>query len=176
MGRDTIGRIAEKSFADHRSWFARLQIVLSAVLLIVSCATPASSVSTTSSAKTTTPSPKPQNSGLTYPRTATTFLDQHELPTIDELARYDVVVIDNEWANRKPRSFFDELHARNPRLKLLAYVNVVDSVHQTGTQEYWPNTYKMWQISPSDSRVSTFPDEWLAHTAVAPPSTNGKTA
>jgi Hypothetical glycosyl hydrolase family 15 len=97
------------------------------------------------------------------------FLDQHELPTIDELARYDVVVIDNEWANRKPRSFFDELRARNPRLKLLAYVNVVDSVHQTGTQGYWPNTYKMWQISPSDSSVSAFPDEWLARTARGTP-------
>jgi putative glycosyl hydrolase-like family 15 (GHL15) protein len=163
-----MGRIAEKSFADHRSWFARLQIVLSAVLLTVSCATPASPVSTTSSAKTATPSPKPENSGLTYPRTATTFLGQDELPTIDDLARYDVVVIDHEWANRKPRSFFDELHAKNPRLKLLAHVNVTDSRDQTGTYRNWPNTHKLWQISPSTS-ISEFPPQWLAHTALGAP-------
>jgi hypothetical protein len=166
--RDTMGRIPEKSF-NHRSWFARLQIVLSAVLLTVSCANPASPVSTMSSAKTATPSPKPENSGLTYPRTAATFLGQRGLPPLDELARYDVVVIDNEWANRMPRSFFDQLRARNSRLMLLAYVNVVDSVHEAGTYEYWPNTYKLSQISPSNPSDVEFPDVWLARTARGTP-------
>jgi hypothetical protein len=104
----------------------------------------------------------------TFPRTAAYYLDQDELPSIDELARYDVVVIDNEWAHRMPRSFFDRLHARNPRLKLLAYVNVVDSVHEIGSYEYWRNAYAMWRITPED-RAFRFPDQWLAKTASGAP-------
>jgi hypothetical protein len=91
------------------------------------------------------------------------------LPPIEDLARYDLLVIDNEWANRVPRSFFDDLRRRNPRLKLLAYVNVVDSMRQSGTYAYWPNTYHLWQINRSDSATNSFPDQWLARTADGTP-------
>jgi hypothetical protein len=157
--------MAEKSFADHWSCSTFLRILLAAILLIASCAT-ADTATPPAEPQTTT---RPPPTGLTYPRTATTFLDQDELPTVDDLARYDIVVIDNEWAHRKPRSFFDELRARNARLKLLAYVNVVDELRQLGTYEYWPNAYKLWRVSPSDPSVNEFPDEWLARTARGTP-------
>lgn len=159
-----IAAIAKESFADHRSWSAHFQCLLSVLLLIVCCA-PAEPASPSTKAETTTARPR----GLTYPRTATTFLGQDELPTVDDFARYDIVVIDNDWAHRTPRSFFDQLRARNPRLKLLAYVNVVDELRQLGTHEYWPNAYKLWRVSPSDPSVNEFPDEWLARTARGTP-------
>lgn len=104
---------------------------------------------------------------LTFPRTATYVLDQHELPTVDELARYDLVVIDAEWQNRLPTSFFDELRQKNPRLRLLAYVNLVDSMPRTGSPEYWANAYSLWQFE--NSTHSNFPRQWLAYTADGTP-------
>ncbi|WP_245672911.1 putative glycoside hydrolase [Aldersonia kunmingensis] len=104
---------------------------------------------------------------LTFPRTGTYYLAQHDAPTVDELARYDVVVIDAEWGHRLPRSFFDELRVRNPRMTLLAYVNPVDKMPRTGSPDYWSNAYSLWQFT--DSTHDTFPREWLAYTAAGQP-------
>ncbi|MDQ1476128.1 MAG: hypothetical protein QOI01_215 [Mycobacterium sp.] len=147
---------------------ARLQILLLVAILTASCwsANVDVPISSAQPAPVAPNPPAPVN--LTFPRTAAYFLDQHNLPSVDELARYDVVVLDNDWANRMPRSFFDELRSRNPRLKLLAYVNVVDSVHEIGTYDYWANAYKLWQLDPS-TRQSALPDKWLARTAAGVP-------
>ncbi|MDF3303697.1 putative glycoside hydrolase [Rhodococcus sp. T2V] len=99
---------------------------------------------------------------LPFPRTATTYLDQHVLPPVEELARYDVVVLDHEWAHRVPRTFFDEIRALNPGVRLLAYVNVVDYPEQLGTRDYWGDRYKLWQFDTATD--STFPAQWLATT------------
>lgn len=104
---------------------------------------------------------------LSFPRTATIFLDQDSLPSIDVLAKYDIVVVDAEWQNRLPLSVADTLHAKNPRVKLLAYVNLVDSVPRTGSPEYYANAYSLWQFK--NSTTSTFPRQWLAYTAVGKP-------
>jgi hypothetical protein len=145
----------------------RLLGVLSVLILSAGCAGRSSEPSPTSR---TDPAPiTVQGTGLTYPRTAAIYLAQNTLPPIEELARYDVVVLDNEWANRMPRSFFDDLRQRNPRLKLLAYVDVVDSVRESGTYDYWRNAYQLWQISRSDPSTNTFPDQWLARTANGDP-------
>lgn len=98
----------------------------------------------------------------TFPRTASYYLDQDRLPPVEELGRYDLVVIDHEWAHRAPRSYFDELRTFNPRIKLLAYVNLVDYPESLGSRGYWAGRYDLWQYhTPS---VSTFPPEWLATT------------
>lgn len=107
------------------------------------------------------------DSSLTFPRTGTIFLDQDKLPSIDQLARYDVVVIDAEWQNRLPRSFFAELRRKDPRIKLLSYVNLIDSMQQTGSPGYWANAYSLWQFN--DSTTSQFPRAWLAYTAKGKP-------
>lgn len=127
-----------------------------------------SSAAPTTSAAPAAPPPRSAPADLTFPRTGTYFLDQHDLPPIDVLARYDVVVIDNDWSNRLPRSYFDDLRARNPRLRLLAYVNLIDSVHEIGTYDYWANAYKLWMLSPT-TRESALPDEWFARTVSGAP-------
>ena len=83
------------------------------------------------------------------------------------LAKYDIVVVDAEWQNRLPLSVAEELRARNPRLKLLAYVNLVDSVPRTGSPGYYANAYSLWQFK--NSTTSTFPRQWLAYTAAGKP-------
>ena len=104
---------------------------------------------------------------LTFPRTATYYLDQDSLPPVATLARYDLVVINNEWPHRVPPDYFVQLRAANPRLRLLAYVDLVDSMSQLGTAQNWPNSYALWQFqTPSSSR---FPHAWLAHTAAGVP-------
>lgn len=103
----------------------------------------------------------------TFPRTATYYLDQHSLPPVTTLARYDLVVINNEWPHRVPLDYFVQLRAANPRLRLLAYVDLVDSMSRIGTVKYWPNSYALWQFrTPSSSR---FPRAWLTHTAAGVP-------
>ncbi|TWH23072.1 putative glycosyl hydrolase-like family 15 (GHL15) protein [Rhodococcus rhodochrous J45] len=102
-------------------------------------------------------------SGPAFPRTATYYLDQDRLPPVEELARYDLVVVDHEWEHRVPRSYFDDLRARNPRLLLLAYVNLVDRPDGLGTPEYWTGRYDLWRFDSGGG--STFPREWLATTA-----------
>jgi hypothetical protein len=146
---------------------SRLVRVAAASLLVVACAPGETATPPTSA----TVSTKPVAAAVAdaYPRTAAMFLGQDSLPTPEQLARYDVVVIDNEWANREPPSYFAELRRLNPRLKLLAYVNLVDAVHVTGTPGYWPNTYRLWRISPTDPTANTFPAQWLAHTASGTP-------
>lgn len=110
------------------------------------------------------PPPVPSDAGLlTFPRTATYFLFQHDLPTAQELAQYDVVVIDNEWGHRMPRDFFDDVRAANPRTRLLAYVNLIDHPDRLGSEEYWRNRYRLWQFDSHGE--SQFPDEWLAKRA-----------
>ena len=104
---------------------------------------------------------------LTFPRTATSYLGQDSLPPVATLARYDLVVIHHEWPHRVPPDYFVKLRAANPRLRLLAYVNLVDSMPRLGTIQWWPNSYALWQFrTPSSNR---FPRAWLAHTAAGVP-------
>ena len=104
---------------------------------------------------------------LTFPRTATSYLGQDSLPPVATLARYDLVVIHHEWPHRVPLDYFVKLRAANPRLRLLAYVNLVDSMPRLGTIQWWPNSYALWQFrTPSSNR---FPRAWLAHTAAGVP-------
>jgi hypothetical protein len=104
---------------------------------------------------------------LTFPRTATSYLGQESLPPVATLARYDLVVIYHEWPHRVPLDYFVQLRAANPRLRLLAYVDLVDSMSQLGTIQWWPNSYALWQFrTPTSSR---FPRAWLAHTAAGVP-------
>ncbi|MEP9415046.1 putative glycoside hydrolase [Gordonia sp. VNQ95] len=102
-----------------------------------------------------------------FPRTATYVLDQDKLPTLDALARYDIVVVDAEWQNRLPRSFFADLRSRHPGIILLAYVNLVDKMPRTGSRGYWQNAYTLWQFS--NSTTSRFPRQWLSYTASGKP-------
>lgn len=129
-----------------------------AMVLAASCATPVSEQDPGVGAASSGPEPKGE-----YPRTAVYYLDQDSLPPIDELARYDLVVIDHEWAQRAPQSFFRELDEADPAPRLLAYVNLVDYPDALGSAEYWPGRYDLWQFSNSTS--SSFPPQWLATTA-----------
>ena len=105
--------------------------------------------------------------GLTFPRTATYYLSQDGLPPVATLARYDLVVVNNEWPHRVPPDYFVQLRAANPRLRLLAYVDLIDSMSRLGTVQYWPDSYALWQFqTPTSSR---FPRAWLAHTAAGVP-------
>ena len=105
--------------------------------------------------------------GLTFPRTATSYLGQDSLPPVATLARYDLVVIYHEWPHRVPLDYFVQLRAANPRLRLLAYVDLIDSMSRLGTRQWWPNSYALWQFrTPTSSR---FPRVWLAHTAAGVP-------
>ncbi|OLS97831.1 hypothetical protein BJF90_42085 [Pseudonocardia sp. CNS-004] len=100
---------------------------------------------------------------LAFPRTATYWLEQNEIPAVEELARYDLVVIDSEWGHRLERSDFERLRALNPDIVLLAYVNLVDYRPELGSAGYYADRYALWQFR--DSTTSTFPEEWLARTA-----------
>jgi hypothetical protein len=103
----------------------------------------------------------------TFPRTATCYLGQSNLPPVATLARYDLVVINHEWPHRVPHDYFIQLRAANPRLRLLAHVSLVDSMSRIGTVQHWPNSYALWQFrTPTSSR---FPRAWLAHTAAGVP-------
>jgi hypothetical protein len=52
-------------------------------------------------------------------------------------------------------------------LRLLAYVDLVDSLSRIGSAKNWPNNYALWQfLTPTSSR---FPRAWLAHTAAGVP-------
>jgi Hypothetical glycosyl hydrolase family 15 len=104
---------------------------------------------------------------LTFPRTGTYFLGQDRLPSNTTLAQYDLVVISHEWPHRVPADFFTGLRAANPRMKLLGYVDLVDSMSQLGTAAYWPESYALWQFTTSTE--SRFPRAWLAHTATGVP-------
>lgn len=101
--------------------------------------------------------------GTSYPRTATTYLSQDRLPPVEELARYDLVVVDSEWAHRAPRRYFNQLRAADPGVCILAYVNLVDHPDQLGTPKYWAHRYSLWRFQ--DSKTSTFPQQWLATTS-----------
>lgn len=100
---------------------------------------------------------------LAFPRTATYWLEQNEIPAVDELARYDLVVIDSEWGHRLERADFERLRALNPDIVLLAYVNLIDYRPELGSAGYYADRYALWQFR--DSTTSTFPEEWLARTA-----------
>lgn len=103
---------------------------------------------------------EPVVQGPPFPRTAVYFLEHEDLPTADTLARYDVVVLDSEWDNRLPPSFFGTIRQRNPDVILLAYVNVVDRPPRLGSPGRWADRYALWQfVSETESR---FPPQWLA--------------
>jgi Hypothetical glycosyl hydrolase family 15 len=107
------------------------------------------------------------SSEITFPRTATCYLAQSSLPPVATLARYDLVVINNEWPHRVPPDYFVKLRAANPRMRLLAYVDVVDSMSSIGSAKFWPDSYALWQFkTPTSSRL---PRAWLARTAAGVP-------
>jgi hypothetical protein len=101
--------------------------------------------------------------GPLFPRTATYWLSQDYLPSVDELARYDLVVMDSEWANRVDHQIFAELRQRKQAIVLLAYVNLIDYPPRLGSPGYYADRYALWQYQ--DSTTSTFPPQWLARTA-----------
>ena len=127
---------------------APISVLAILAALLVSCATTQATASGTA---------------LPFPRTATYWLEQNEIPAVDELARYDLVVIDSEWGHRLDRSDFERLRALNPDIVLLAYVNLVDYRDELGSAGYYADRYALWQFR--DSTTSTFPDQWLARTA-----------
>lgn len=134
---------------------ARTLGVLATVFTVVACTMPVDRPP---------PGPPPaQLDGPVYPRTATHWLDQDTLPTVAELGRYDLVVIDSEWANRVDRTMFAELRRLNPHIILLAYVNLIDYPLQLGTPGYYADRYALWQYT--DPETSRFPARWLARTA-----------
>lgn len=137
--------------------------MLAALLLAAGC-TGSPAAAPTYHSPPAAPAPEPTPA---FPRTATYWLDQDKLPPVDQLARYDLVVVDSEWANRVDHSVFTQLRALNPDVKLLAYVNLVDYPAQLGTPQYWSDRYALWQFTDSD--VSTFPQQWRARTADGQP-------
>lgn len=98
-----------------------------------------------------------------FPRTAAVYLAQQDLPPIAELARYDLVVIDHEWARRAGAGWFAELRAAAPGIRILAYVNLVDRPARLGSAGSYPGRYQLWQFQ--EPTTSTFPDAWVARTA-----------
>ncbi|ODU04104.1 MAG: hypothetical protein ABS81_11715 [Pseudonocardia sp. SCN 72-86] len=122
------------------------------VLALVSCAPAAAP-----------PAPTAARELPLFPRTATVVLDQNDLPSVDDLARFDLVVIDSEWYHRLGRPFFDDLRARDPGVIVLAYVNLTDRPVQLGTKEYYPDRWSLWRFT--DPTTSAFPAEWAARTA-----------
>jgi Hypothetical glycosyl hydrolase family 15 len=108
-------------------------------------------------------SPEPKDSSGGFPKCAVCFLAQENLPTPEQFARYDLIVIDSEWFGRLGPGFFADLRGRNPGARLLAYVNLVDYSTGLGDRADWANRYSLWQYE-TPSR-SVFPREWLATTA-----------
>jgi hypothetical protein len=104
-----------------------------------------------------------EQQSVVYPRTATYWLSQDFLPPVADLARYDLVVMDSDWANRVDRQIFSDLRQLNPDIILLAYVNLIDYPVRLGSSGYWTDRYALWQYwAPT---FSTFPAGWLARTA-----------
>jgi hypothetical protein len=101
--------------------------------------------------------------GPAFPRTAVYFLEHENLPDARTLARYDVVVLDSEWAHREPKDFFTKIRALNPDIVLLAYVNLVDLPPELGSRDRWADRYRLWKFD-TDVR-SEFPPQWLARTS-----------
>jgi hypothetical protein len=107
--------------------------------------------------------PDPSNSAGGFPRCATCFIAQENLPSPAELARYDLIVIDSEWFGRLGPGFFSELRAANSSARVLPYVNLVDYSTGLGDRADWANRYSLWQYTTPNKSV--FPREWLATTA-----------
>ena len=86
------------------------------------------------------------------------YLEQHTLPSVDVLARYDVLVIDNEWAHRSPE-VFAQIRAKNPDIKILAYICWVDRTDNFAS----PTNGPWW--SNRDQYLAQIPEQWLAKRA-----------
>lgn len=155
--------MSDPSRPEPKNWFRRWHLFAftlgAAIVLVVSYFVDVRS----ESVQLVAPPIRDNTSPLPYPRTGTYFIEHEALPTVEELARYDVVVVDSEWQHRVPKSFFDDLRRANPHVRLLAYVNPVYALREIGSRDYWENNYKIWQFG--DDKVSRFPDEWLARTA-----------
>ena len=104
---------------------------------------------------------------MTFPRTATSYLGQDSLPPVATFARYDLVVIYHEWPHRVPLDYFVQLRAANPRLRLLAYVDLVDSMSRIGHHPVVAEQLR--PVAVPDPTSSRFPRAWLAHTAAGVP-------
>jgi hypothetical protein len=98
-----------------------------------------------------------------FPRALGLYLQHSALPSAETLARYDVVVIDNEWGHRDPAKL-RAARQLNPDLKLLAYVNLVDRNNTLGSYDYWRNRYSLWGYTSPDT-LGTFPEQWIAKNA-----------
>ena len=151
--------------AISRRWGSVLRVIALSTILtaLVACTSGSADPAPRADGLSSSAAPAPRADGLPFPRSAITWLNQDYLPTVDELARYDLVVIDSEWANRVDHSFFAQLRQRNPRIVLLAYVNLVDYPPRLGTPEYYADRYSLWQYT--DAVTSRFPKRWRARTA-----------
>ncbi len=98
-----------------------------------------------------------------FPRSLGLYIQHNALPSAASIARYDVVVIDNEWAHRSP-ALLDEVRRLNPAIRLLAYVNLVDRPLSLGGQSSWRNRWSLWGYTAANS-IGTFPEAWIAKTA-----------
>lgn len=111
----------------------------------------------------------PASSDEPYPRTSVYFLEQSgddALPPVETLSRYDVVVLDSEWARLDP-DYFRRLRAAAPGIKILAYVILVDMPKQVGTRNRYGYRYDLWRFDTSTT--NRFPPQWLARTAAGAP-------
>ena len=113
------------------------------------------------------PHSRPGVEGVDVPADRDLLPRPGQLAPVATLARYDLVVVNHEWPHRVSPDYFVQLRAVNPRLRLLAYVDLVDSMSRIGTVEWWPDSYALWQFqAPTSSR---FPRAWLAYTAAGVP-------
>lgn len=103
------------------------------------------------------------SSAPAFPRTGVYFIAQQDLPSAQTLAGYDLVVIDSEWDNRLPRSFFTRIRELNPQVTLLAYANVVDFRPRLGSPVNWADRYAFGRFE--NSVEHDFPRQWLARTS-----------
>ncbi|MBJ7453612.1 MAG: hypothetical protein JHC71_16245, partial [Blastococcus sp.] len=98
-----------------------------------------------------------------FPRNLGLYLQHSALPSASSIARYDVVVIDNEWGHRSP-ALLDEVRRLNPSITLLAYVNLVDRNLSLGSQSNWRNRWSLWGYTAPNT-IGTFPEAWIAKKA-----------
>jgi len=98
-----------------------------------------------------------------FPRALGLYLQHSSLPSAQDLARYDVVVIDGEWGHRDPTKIAAARQI-NPSIRFLAYVNLVDRNNSLGSYDHWRLRYSLWGYTAPNT-LGTFPEQWIAKTA-----------
>ena len=102
-----------------------------------------------------------------YPRLVGNYLEQHTLPPDGVLARYDVIVIDSEWAHRDP-TVHARLRTLHPGITILAYVDWVDRIENWATPgggARWESPGEVNWWSDRDTMVPGIAEAWLAKRA-----------